>query len=57
MGKNMETGDVERKWASVALLDTDTYVAPFYGRNARKQLSDGQKHGNGRRRAKRANIA
>jgi hypothetical protein len=27
MGKNMETGDVERKRASVALLDADMYVA------------------------------
>jgi hypothetical protein len=30
----METGDVGRKLASVALLDADRYVAPCYSGNA-----------------------
>jgi hypothetical protein len=34
MGKNMERGDIGQKQESVALLDTDTYVAPCYNGNA-----------------------
>jgi hypothetical protein len=34
MGKNMETGDVGQKWANVAYLDADMYVAPCNSGNA-----------------------